>query len=567
MTRQAADDSYIDWIERDRKVIDGLDQLGIQLVSVNLYQALLPGLTNVTERARYYAFYPWIVHRYAQDGPKSRTKVAWRNWFRSLEFGYAVACLAHEQATGKDQSSSVVGADSARRLLKGKSSSAKIEFRHAARVDDVGSIPKSGAYFKNPEGGFGQYYRGPLRDLGVIIEDGGRAWPNVLLSNYAGSRIAKTLDQRRAFDELKAIAQVGDATVGELSRLGAAIHPSAIETGSPEETVLRALFFGTDEELCQGQQKEQTAWRRASMLAMLHYLRAAESIENDLAWEFRWACAALALPDGSRWKMPERFKPVVELWGSYQRNDLLNYCLECLFHSSLRLLDERPYRPSDLALRVAQLAMASVPAAAGMPRLPALPGHVSEWAEACARSEGEASSDPWGESSTWGRTERLLDAVAEGQTEVIPPLAARVLGRLVTDRGTARAHPFGHLADAVEMAQAHEVHLKRWWDRIGGRAGEKTTDFLQELVLEWILFRHLRVATRKLANQGVSTFKFRPEQGSLMLTAEKLTAPTFTAPRLREAYRILEDLHFIGRVNGAAEITAAGKGVLEAKLA
>ena len=38
--------SEIDWILRDRKVIDGLDHLGIELVSVNLYQAMLPALDN-----------------------------------------------------------------------------------------------------------------------------------------------------------------------------------------------------------------------------------------------------------------------------------------------------------------------------------------------------------------------------------------------------------------------------------------------------------------------------------------------------------------------------------------
>jgi hypothetical protein len=86
----------IDWILRDRKVIDGLDHLGIELVSVNLYQAMLPGVTNVTERARYYGFYPWTIHRYAQDGPQVRSKAAWRNWFRALDFTYAVACMAYE---------------------------------------------------------------------------------------------------------------------------------------------------------------------------------------------------------------------------------------------------------------------------------------------------------------------------------------------------------------------------------------------------------------------------------------------------------------------------------------
>lgn len=110
----------IDWILRDRKVIDGLDHLGIELVSVNLYQAMLPGISNVTERARYYAFYPWIIHRYAQNGPKKRSKAAWRNWFRALDFTYAVACIAYEQESGEDSGSSVVGANLATDLIKGQ---------------------------------------------------------------------------------------------------------------------------------------------------------------------------------------------------------------------------------------------------------------------------------------------------------------------------------------------------------------------------------------------------------------------------------------------------------------
>ena len=47
----------------------------------------------------------------------------------------------------------------------------------------------------------------------------------------------------------------------------------------------------------------------------------------------------------------------------------------------------------------------------------------------------------------------------------------------------------------------------------GSRSSEDTASFLQELLLEWVICRHLRVATRKLANQGVSTFKYRPEEG------------------------------------------------------
>ncbi len=52
-----------DWLERDSNIIEGLDHLGIQVVSVNLYGLLLPGITNVTDRARYYSFYTWVLHQ------------------------------------------------------------------------------------------------------------------------------------------------------------------------------------------------------------------------------------------------------------------------------------------------------------------------------------------------------------------------------------------------------------------------------------------------------------------------------------------------------------------------
>ena len=217
----------IDWILRDRKVIDGLDHLGIELVSVNLYQAMLPGITNVTERARYYSFYPWTVHRYAQDGPKLRTKAAWRNWFRALDFTYAAACMAYEQELGQDLGSAVVGADRAGLLVKGQPPSAKVDLHSLSAVEESGAVPQSGFYFKNPEGGFGQYYKGPLRELGILREHGAANWPDVQLSNYAGKRIAQTLDQKKAFEELKDAAIEGRARVDELGRVGKSVHPTS----------------------------------------------------------------------------------------------------------------------------------------------------------------------------------------------------------------------------------------------------------------------------------------------------------------------------------------------------
>jgi len=46
----------------------GLDPLGMQNAGVTLYQALLPGISNVTLRMRYYGFFCWLSDAYARRG-------------------------------------------------------------------------------------------------------------------------------------------------------------------------------------------------------------------------------------------------------------------------------------------------------------------------------------------------------------------------------------------------------------------------------------------------------------------------------------------------------------------
>jgi hypothetical protein len=64
--------------------IKGRDHLGIQVVSMSLYSQLLPGLTNVTHRIRYYSFYPWILHRYANDVRRASERT-WQEHLRRAE--------------------------------------------------------------------------------------------------------------------------------------------------------------------------------------------------------------------------------------------------------------------------------------------------------------------------------------------------------------------------------------------------------------------------------------------------------------------------------------------------
>src|SRR5262249_18445848 len=115
--------------------------------------------------------------------------------------------------------------------------------------------------------------------------------------------------------------------------------------------------------------------------------------------------------------------------------------------------------------------------------------------------------------STRAWTFELSSAIDAEDIERTATLAVRLLARLGADSRINAGLPFGKCPAAPHIQTVYEIHLGTWLQRCVKRSADPIRSFISELVLEWVLFRHLRVATRKLASQGVSTFKFRPEEG------------------------------------------------------
>ncbi|MEO7381086.1 MAG: hypothetical protein ABIV25_05025, partial [Paracoccaceae bacterium] len=51
--------------------IGGIDHLGTQSPCQLVYAQLVPGITNVTDRARYYSLYPWVIWSFDQRHPQA----------------------------------------------------------------------------------------------------------------------------------------------------------------------------------------------------------------------------------------------------------------------------------------------------------------------------------------------------------------------------------------------------------------------------------------------------------------------------------------------------------------
>lgn len=548
----------LDWLERDKLPIDGLDHLGVEGVSAAVYALLAPGISNLTERARYFALFPWALHRFAQAPPGTQTQKSWRDWIRRVEYTYAAASVALEQAEGEAipqaRATAVVGADRARSELKDAVGSTKIDLMSVAQLQDDGK-PGPRAYFQNREGGYGQYYKGPLTTLGLLAQDSAHRFPDRALTKSAGLRVAEALEKQRGFMDFEEVVRDGKAKVSDLLALARQIGPGTISPAAPERQLLLGVFLG-DADLCKSQQPDLLANRRDSFHLALHFLKS----EGEVPWRefsrrFRRACLTGTLRSEEPWAVPSKLSAALARWAAYERNELFNYAMETLFWSSLMALDDEAggLNPRVLAAQISEIGCGAVSSSDGANHK-VIGGTVAEWIAACAIPKGTKAWEPEG-TSAWADE---LEQAGEPDGDA-PAWAVRVLGRVLSDHG-------GFLepgAFPVAVAGA-ELHLGAFLQRAKQCANQSAHEFIEALVLEWVLFRHLRVATRKLAAQGVSTFKFRPEEGNLVLATANIPPPTFTSPRLRQMHRILADLGCISLEEELCKLTKEGERVLAA---
>src|SRR5262245_2615336 len=154
------------WLERPQKKI-GLDNLGTQQPCVAIYTRLLPGVTNVTDRAAYFGFYPWRIRafeaRYA-----NASDATFREKLRLADCLMTLIAERHAITTQEDigrHSATCPGRQTLGPVAHQLSDGSAAELaRYADRSDE-----NKTRYFKNPLGGLGQYYLGPLRDEYTIL--------------------------------------------------------------------------------------------------------------------------------------------------------------------------------------------------------------------------------------------------------------------------------------------------------------------------------------------------------------------------------------------------------------
>lgn len=538
----------------------GLDHLGVQAPCINIYGRLLPGITNVTDRARYYSFYPWFFWAVDQvEEPITRAQLQER--FRRAECLWALAAERHARKNvGHDgrvdnelHGAAMVGRDSLLPALdRLEASSGLIKLSDHATLE---ATPQR--YFQNPWGGLAQYYRGTLEDLGLIVSD------RNLGAKYTQERgaplamkMAEDLPGARFFELLVH----DEVSVADLDSL-ADFCPCQLSKCRNEHEALTDLFFNRSQSPTDSENQRQLSLGLLLEVSE-NFAKHGADLDRD---SFVITMYAGSLPDGAEWICPETLRSTSQGWKVYAENELLSLATQSIFFSVLESYQDSYSLNSGTRFETTRdLAAWYCGSSCGKSALASFgDATIGEIVEGLRTNLPDIReiNDRAHELQLIKRRKELV--ASNGSRSELVELGLRAMLSLLA-RAKHGSSPYGaldidkdYLSDyPINLASLH-YHFENTWKPFN--AGQ----LLAWITHEWCLNTHLSIALRKLRYDPRSTLRIRPTDQGLEVD-DKLPEPTETSPRFRQAMQILRDLGLLKRDStGSSTPTESGKRILE----
>jgi len=534
----------------------GRDHMGVQGPCINIYGQLLPGITNVTDRARYYSFYPWLLWGCRQH----YINPTWNfiiERFRRAECLFTLIAARHSKKKKEPEDHhgiGMVGRNTLTPLIDIIEKGESIKLSQYATLDDA----SKDRYFKNKLGGLGQYYAGPLLKLGIL---GGNSKSGFQYTRERGEVLAEAFDV--GVDSTLFFRTVDDDTV-TLDILDAlyAFCPCRLKHNHNEQSSLVDLFFDRKNLFA------ASGLRRRQTLCL--YLDLIKSLEKqNVRFDhhvFRNCVYTGCLPGGKSWGFSQGLLKIQDSWRIFQKNELISIALQGVFWVGLSAIEEQQRK---------QIRFSSVES-------------FAQWFVQSANLKemvGEKLSKLF--SSVLSDARQTLPAIDElthplhemcMATEIIQRcqtkasdnnpwevirLALGILTNIILRDG-ASSNPYGNILLPEDYMWYYPINLdsftqysdKEW-------PNMKLSEVIVFLVGHWGIENHFRVAMRKLRYDQRDTFQVRPTENGLEW--EKSPKPIYTNPRFVQGVRMLWDLDAIEPINGnrCFQLTNLGQTLVE----
>jgi hypothetical protein len=538
------------WV-RPPQSVQGLDHLGTHAPCIDLYSRLLPGITNVTDRARYYSVYPWFVWSFDRRY-QSADYAKFEQMYRRADCLLTWIAERHSQRTDQQTERHAAGMIGRQKLVPALN---ELQGNRTLRLSNYATREEGGTrYFKNRLGGLGQYYIGTLQDL-RILDIGERGW--IKYTRERGQALAEAVDLYVDGEQFFAALEKDRISLDLLDQLGSFCFCQLPHSGG-EHAQLADLFFERavlkDEG---GGQRRQTL---GFALAMVDACFGAWTDPVTLD-HFEGAAYGRSFGSERPWSLPVALEGTAHAWGLYVRNDLLSIAAQAVFAIGLKQIEKPELRfgtGRDFENWVAGSALA---------RRVAKRIQGKSFAEALRTFR--RSLEPIGNwdrpKHEWTFSRAILDtftsssddeadeAVLVSSLKVLMALAART-----THKDAYAASPF-----APGFLDPYPINLQSFAGAVAGEWSDLSVpQLLGWLMNRWGVETHLSVALRKLRYNPQATFHVRPTERRLEVVPE-IPPPTRTNPRIRQGLQMLRDLNAIADGPAGSTLTDFGKRMLQ----
>ena len=300
----------------------GEDHLGVDGAAQSYQQYLIPGIITITEHARYYSFYAWVLYRFINGGSRL-LKDFKGTFFKRHEVALILGCYSHHP----DES------------LGGLVGSGTNNYKARQMWESGERISLDADYFKDKLGGLGQYYRTAMQTMGLIAESEHPNWVYRLTSQGKELAVAyeKSIQETAYFKALKKrgpLERLSRDDAAEYGNMGC-ICPQALTHGADRE-LLRHAFFRFDQV---GDVGNSHVRRRLSLGITLDLVHGARGKLEE--YMIRRALYLGEYAPGRVYRPAKRLEKWSERWKMVEIRHMYSLGLQCLFAAFLLYLSQQ----------------------------------------------------------------------------------------------------------------------------------------------------------------------------------------------------------------------------------
>ncbi len=499
----------------------GRDPLGVQNSSISVYASLLPGMTNLTLRLRYYGLYLWLLDEYHKLPAESPFREDFNSQYTFIRRAELIVAILMRSKFPNEQS--IIGSNFAKENYNDFKDSGTFNIRKGA--DKNKDTERYSVYWDYISGALGQYYAGSLIALNLIEMREGF----FLRTEEKGVELAnayRTSISHNAVELfLKRIIE-GKLKLSDIDKL--------------EEFAINQDYKDTDEGkfylnmLLSDDGKKHTnrngivpQQRKETISIFLRFLKEQENNnwENLPKVEY---INFLANPDVNEAQFG---------WYYYYLNELTHFCIESIFWGLLHEMDKGSYTIKQFSDYIEHKVHPEI-----LNLLKTKEAKTIEESLILIQGNRNALDD----------LPRIEEEIKNKNPFKVISLSIIFLQRLYNENlqflDQAKTYAITHSLDDKNGNALSIFH-----EYIESKTSLKTNDYISNIIIK-LINDHTRIAYAKMGNGDKNLLKFIVEDNYLIHI--ETMKPNFTNPRLRTLYNFTRDL---GLVDNKSKLSDSGK--------